>query len=917
MRYTSIILGFIAFISIALLFSLSAYSQNSHCPSFKVTHRDSLVANDSNQVLYNTVIVSNPSSKTVIVEGIIVVPGGWKQLASTTTVSSFELKPGKEKRLPINLLKTRSAVADWTKVKVILWQKYVRDTHDHSFYIKSAPNYSYKGHGMNKEIMMADTSRETEFQVYLKNTGNVTDTYELQWENQLLSLHTKDKIILKPGRDTVFIKRLIVDKYAYKNIHREEVSLLVRSAGSPRTFQHVYIVNRRRHASKMHTSAYNAVSLRLESGVMNVGEEYAYYYGVRGGYRFSKTKSLDYFYRSRQIGSNILGIQRDLFRVDYRHDKWTFSVGQISSINYFFTNGNGLSIIRKGSETEFSVTANIHNPAFYYKNDNFTASAGYKIGKIGLSHMAIANYDRTWNLNSYLLVNNVDVVNDKDFNVTLTIGGGIEEKALDIAGVNKYETGYTVGYLFHRSVKNWLFNSQIRYNSDHFSGNEQGLRLHLHSIGRKFGSTVAEIFYSSNSMRRNLFRDSLYNSDILSYNNTRTGIRATYSDMKSNASVSAGVLQQSGIGGLYGMSQLYFLDYNHALFSKAGNSVNFNMQSAYGSEEFDVYVLNASTTINTRYGGLMGVMSVVPDIRQSESTRTLEGYTKSFNGGPFVNFGLLRRSLSGSVSYNFSKTSDDDRVRQGVGFGIRYRSAKLGLQAQLNGYLPVGVPNPNGGYERTRYGQFSLVKDLNIPVLTNRKYYDLKVQLYNDLNGNGKREASEPALVNVPVAVGDEIFITDKKGGIRYRNIDPGHYEINMLGSKSGDLIPSEGPVKTVVVNGHTTVAIPFKSGRIIKGKVTVILDSLSNTIFTADMIKVTASDSANRTYTTLTDNNGEFRFIVPEGKFRVYLNSSSFEGSNFRPDRMSFEVDLVKSSAEELEFVIRQKKREIRFLKN
>src|SRR5690606_10200549 len=125
-------------------------------------------------------------------------------------------------------------------------------------------------------------------------------------------------------------------------------------------------------------------------------------------------------------------------------------------------------------------------------------------------------------------------------------------------------------------------------------------------------------------------------------------------------------------------------------------------QSAYGSEEFDVYVLNASTTINTRFGGLMGVVSVVPNIRQSESNRTLEGYTKSFNGGPFVNFALLRRSLSGSVSYNFSKTSDDDRVRQGVGFGIRYRNAKLGLQAQLNGYLPVGTPNPNGGYERTR-----------------------------------------------------------------------------------------------------------------------------------------------------------------------------------------------------------------------
>jgi hypothetical protein len=68
-------------------------------------------------------------------------------------------------------------------------------------------------------------------------------------------------------------------------------------------------------------------------------------------------------------------------------------------------------------------------------------------------------------------------------------------------------------------------------------------------------------------------------------------------------------------------------------------------------------------------------------------------------------------------------------------------------------------------------------------------------------------------------------------------------------------------------------------------------------------------------TYSTLTQENGEFYFNLPGGMYTIELSPLAFD-DNFRPTTFSQQVDLINNSEKMVYFDIKQRKRSINIKK-
>ena len=96
---------------------------------------------------------------------------------------------------------------------------------------------------------------------------------------------------------------------------------------------------------------------------------------------------------------------------------------------------------------------------------------------------------------------------------------------------------------------------------------------------------------------------------------------------------------------------------------------------------------------------------------------------------------------------------------------------------------------------------------------------------YRDLNGNGRREAIEPAIGGLAVRRGSETTVTDERGGFRFTNLQDGTPSLEVdtwrywsnrfktfLVQFEGDLVVSVGEKSDGASASAPTAAIPKKA---------------------------------------------------------------------------------------------------------
>jgi hypothetical protein len=281
---------------------------------------------------------------------------------------------------------------------------------------------------------------------------------------------------------------------------------------------------------------------------------------------------------------------------------------------------------------------------------------------------------------------------------------------------------------------------------------------------------------------------------------------------------------------------------------------------------------------------------------------------------PFVDLKLFKSTLNMRAQFNYARSLPDNVENSTLLANFAYSNLPRGFDINLNGVLPLNQANAKP------FINVSFRMRLHAPFVFVRKYHNLNLELFKDANGSGKPDPGEEFIKGQTIslkgesAASDVVFVTNDRGEAQYKNIKEGNFKANFgMSSKMKGWIPANGAIQSFTFKGNRTIAIPYKMSKVLEGRLRVMADSLSNTKFNPANIRVEAisDDSLGTTYSTLTEENGEFYFNLPSGNYTIKLGEAAFD-DNFQPVEFSQRADMLHNDTKMIYFDIKQKRRAI-----
>ena len=211
----------------------------------------------------------------------------------------------------------------------------------------------------------------------------------------------------------------------------------------------------------------------------------------------------------------------------------------------------------------------------------------------------------------------------------------------------------------------------------------------------------------------------------------------------------------------------------------------------------------------------------------------------------------------------------------------------------------------------------------------------VKVVAFRDMNGNGRKDVNERGIGDMLIhlarndASGEEYYanpnspyqnqevfdlVTDNKGEVEYVNVPRGEYVITArpLSSMGGWF---DGKTFYRNIDRNKTIYIPLSKGARISGGIL-----FERARFGSDKpvelggIRVTAmNDDDGRTFTTLTNEQGNFSIYVPNGNYRIIINEAAV-GNRYQFLQNSIPIAVTKEFEDyNVSFYLIEKQRKMR----
>ncbi|MFY0255731.1 hypothetical protein ACDQ55_17455 [Chitinophaga sp. 30R24] len=883
---------------------------------FSVTMKDSLGADKQTRFLYNNLKIVNSEARPISFNVSILVPEGWRLLAPARQTTQ-QIEAGATLILPVILMKQQNTPAKWLPVSVEIKEPGNAKDDWYKFYVKAAPVNEFYITPLNTLIQLKENEREIAISTRVKNNGSVDGVYSAEFKNNYLDINHTVKLKLSPGMDTVFTYKEHLTENAWNHLKRERIIVTVTDT-SGTSYINYLTLEKIQHELKDKPSPYPIFPLYIEGGVIQWGSQTNYYGGIRGEAMLNNNNKLSFYYRSKQYGLG-KNIDKNIFGIDYTTKRWELYLGHMSDIRYFYVYGTGFRVSYKpGGRAEVSLSVSKHDNLASITNNNVTGAVKYGVGHVMISHALSADIDNTKKYNSFLFSNEAQLLKKDNISLYVNAGVGKDISTLNLPGTPPDKLGGAGGYSFNVSGKKISFVSQMQYNSDYYPGLNKGLQIQYHTFNWKFGSNGIGAFYQYNRTNVRTLRDTLYNTDDLKFNLSKYGLTYSHVIASGNASISGGRLQQTGTFSNT-LPEYTFLEilYTQRLGKNANiylNTIN-GYNASYGTENKKIFITTSTLSANYSFFGLKGYYVQTPVFDRTDEKKFLN-YQQTLLAGPYFNFVILKR-IKTNLYDNISKTLYDSKVYNLIGCNIYYHSPHNGFDINAMASIPTQTTTstaPNGLNEQ--YVSLSVIKKFNVPLISRRKYYTLNLLPFYDVNGNGVMDAGEQSIPNLQISVNDIPFISDAKGLISYKNIEPADYHLDYRQTNTvKGMVPASGLSQTIPVYKDITVMLPFKKSSVISGSLTITNDTLSTSRVLLENIKVIATDSSGVTYSTLTDVKGAYFLNVPAGKYSVSLNPSAFT-DKVKPKVIAYTVDLTNHTDGIVNFEIVDKSREIRFFK-
>ncbi|HRG37485.1 MAG TPA: hypothetical protein PK289_03050 [Bacteroidia bacterium] len=294
----------------------------------------------------------------------------------------------------------------------------------------------------------------------------------------------------------------------------------------------------------------------------------------------------------------------------------------------------------------------------------------------------------------------------------------------------------------------------------------------------------------------------------------------------------------------------------------------------------------------------------------------------------------IRFMLQTSANYSYSNVSYSHSM--GVfpelyffSYGGWRFKLTMGYSLNISNRKKAGLYDPTTVFQRT--GEESLKPDVSqgftmgagirkefgIPIpkrFTSDRFSNVQFIAFLDANGNRVKDNDEIPLENVVVRLNEDEVITGGKGDAKFLNIRNGNYLLS--------IIPLEDykgwfPLKedSVSISENGKFYIPFARGVKLSGNIVLDREKYAADAgdpFDLSRIRVSVTDSAGKTLSTLTDAKGTYSLYVPSGKYMLSMDENIL-GDRFALAENNIEVELqVGMEGFFYSFYVVEKKRRI-----
>ncbi|MCB0700870.1 MAG: carboxypeptidase regulatory-like domain-containing protein [Chitinophagales bacterium] len=868
--------------------------------------------------MYNNITITNLTGDSISVLVTITPPSGWQ--LTTQKILTVSIPGYQNSVVSMRMLPSKSISAEWEKTSIEYRLNDGLETLSDTFKVRVQEFMKFKARVVTPNIVLGAYQKNLSFPVYVKNSGNTAKSYSISFYNQLLNLAYKQDIFLNPNEDTVYNLPLRLSEAQWGVLRREEVKVQVRVEDGE-TVNLVQELSKIGYMLKQNSSAYLDLPLQLETGATYQGESDIQYYGaLHGRLDLSQNDKVMFDVRSKTFTQGQF-LDNDIYNIEYEGYHWYASAGNVMQLSDFVINGYGAraGYKWKGEVNRVGVYGLIKSRTG--NNRLFGADAEFLVKeKMKLFESAIVSLDRVNNLNSYLLKQNAVYKIGKEAEVKLITGVGLEEATGNIVNTTqKSQVGSSLGYNFMWNHKRFNITSNVLYNSNSYPGVFKGQRVQIHDGRLLFGRFFVGGFFEYNLRKQNIYTDTQFFSNVFNLKTRNYGARTGVSFKNTSLTLSAGKQRQQNSD--TGTSPAYIYDYLNLIASRMlGEKSYININTYYGRGHLEGYedttsvnVMSNQGSLQVYFAGLSARYDIGPYFYHEyiKYIKNPEKYSRLVLG-PYAEVSMFKRSLTIRGQYNYNTSEPAGTESSNVLGNIVYRNYKHSYDLNITGMAPLNKEKIEP------YVTMSFRIMLHTPFVPVRKYYNLKLILYKDENVNGKFDEGEGKVAGQMLSLSNDLFVSNEDGEVIFKNVEKKDFRADFgYTSKIKGWIPQEGTRQTFTVTGNNTIYVPYKKSKVLSGKLNINLDKNSNLDFKVSNIKViaTGNDSLRSSYSTLTDENGEFSFNLPAGIYTVSLSQLAFD-DQFQPTEFAKQVDLVNNDTMTVYFDIKQKRRSINIRK-
>jgi hypothetical protein len=872
--------------------------------------KDSMIAVGSKDFLYNTLTIQNTSSTPLDLQLRISIPQGWQ--LTTQTIVNITVEPNSSSIVPMRLYPALSNSAAWQQVKIDYRSVATGEMETVAFNVKMQEISGFKAALPNSSLVLGSYQKNISVPVYIKNTGNLDGHYIITAENRFLHLDSKTEIDLVAGTDTVYDLKLTLSEREYEMLSKEEIRIVVANGDAYNLSQ---MVSKIGSVLKEHSSAYADMPLQLEMGgtYEGIGNQanIQYYGGLYGSVDVTEKDRIAISARSNTFSTKGDKNNNGITRLEYTGEHLQVSAGNVTEMNEFMMDGYGGKVAYNWKEkNSVSFYGVLKSRQGDYKT--LGANLNYALrDNVLLTEEISTNLDKQEKLNSGIVKQKLFIQFGEKSKLDLHTGVSVEHSGKDayFAGKNPI-MGASLGYNFTHAGKVLNINSSILYNSNAYAGTFKGQRNQSHDVRILSKSVVLGGFYEYSLRKQTYFADTTIIIDAFNTETHNYGARIGYSHKATNIFLSAGrQTQKLATDGTPTVTTYDYLNLANTFWF--GNKIFLNLTgyaalgtaTGYTGKKIPVY--SSQATMQVKFIGVAARYDNGPFFYNEfvSYINKPEKYERLMLS-PYLETSLFKKKLNVRAQYNYTKAQPSAAAVSSVVMNVAYSDPERGYDFNVNGVVPT--TKVEGGV--STYINASLRMRLHAPCVAVKKYKSARIVLFKDQNSNGIMDKGEEPLEGQMMSLNGNMFVSDENGSVQFKNMSDSILKADLgYTSKIKGWAPVAGSMQSFAVDG--TQYVPFRKCKILQGQVTLRKDSLSNLKFNVARIKVIVKGTDNSTYSTITDENGEFYFNLPTDNYTVSLSEAAFD-ENFRPAELAQTVDLTNNQEKTVFFEVKQRKR-------